>query len=376
MSGPLAVRLTGEGVDASVAGGKGAALDRLVALAAPVPVTGVVTTESYRAFASVPTVSEFLEALRSAPLPEPAEHSAARARVDEMFLSVPLPPAVADAVDRLVADVAGPERVAVRSSATAEDLGAASFAGQYESYLNVEVIHAHDAVRKVWASLWYPSPRSYRWFRGIDERDLAMAAVVMRMLDPSIAGVLFTIDPGGTPDAVRLEVVEGLGEQLVSGAVTPDAHVVDRADLVASFATIAPPLADLAREALRLEVALGGPQDIEFAVHHDELYLVQARPITTVADESTTDDGFDFSCGSATTYTTAGVAEMLPGVLPPLLWGVDSWLVENGFRALFEMLGGGAAELTDGHALIGRFGGRAALNLDAMRDAVGNIPGG
>ena len=153
----------------------------------------------------------------------------------------------------LVDDVAGATTVAVRSSATAEDLGAASFAGQYESYLNVERDDAHDAVRKVWASLWYPSPRSYRWFRGIDEADLAMAAVVMRMLDPSIAGVLFTVDPGGTPDAVRLEVVEGLGEQLVSGAVTPDAHVLDRADLVASFAAIAPPLADLAREAIRLE---------------------------------------------------------------------------------------------------------------------------
>jgi len=253
MSGPLAVRLTGDGVDASVAGGKGAALDRLVALAAPVPATGVVTTDSYRAFASVPTIAAFLEALRSAPLPEPAEHAAARARVDEVFLSVALPSAVADAVDELVAEVAGPERVAVRSSATAEDLGAASFAGQYESYLNVDAIDAHDAVRKVWASLWYPSPRSYRWFRGIDEGDLAMAAVVMRMLDPTIAGVLFTVDPGGAPDAVRLEVVEGLGEQLVSGAVTPDAHVLDRADLVASFANIAPPLADLAREAIRLE---------------------------------------------------------------------------------------------------------------------------
>src|SRR6185503_12614940 len=112
--------------------------------------------------------------------------------------------------------------------------------------------------------------------------------------------------------------------------------------LVSSFAAIAPPLADLAREALRLEDALGAPQDIEFAVHHDQLFLVQARPITTVADDTTTDDGFDFSCGLDTTYTTAGVSEMLPGVLPPLLWGVDSWLVENGFRALFELLGGDA----------------------------------
>ena len=224
--------------------------------------------------------------------------------------------------------------------------------------------------------MWYPSPRAYRWFRGIDETDLAMAVVVMRMLDPSMAGVMFTVDPGGKPNAVRLEVVEGLGEQLVSGAVTPDAHVLDRDDLEAHFGAIASPLAVLAREAMRLEAALGEPQDIEFAVQHDELFLVQARPITTASDGTDRDDGFDFSCGIDTTYTTAGVTEMLPGVLPPLLWGVDSWLVENGFRSLFEMLGGGAEELTEGHALIGRFGGRAGLNLDAMRAAAASIPGG
>jgi rifampicin phosphotransferase len=133
MSVYLARRLTGEGMEPSLAGGKGAALDRLVALAAPVPSTGVVTTQSYRAFAADPTIDAFLEGLRQAPVPPPSEHEAARARVDEVFLSVPLPPPVADAVDRLVAEVAGATRVAVRSSATAEDLGAASFAGQYES---------------------------------------------------------------------------------------------------------------------------------------------------------------------------------------------------------------------------------------------------
>lgn len=376
MSAALAMRLVGEGLEPWLVGGKGAALDRLVGLSAPVPATGVVTTESYRAFVADPVISALVDTLRGAPVPPPAEHEAARALVDEVFLSVPLPSEVADAVDRLVVEVAGDGRVAIRSSATAEDLGQASFAGQYESYLDVEPADAHDAVRKVWASMWYPSPRSYRWFRGIEETDLAMAAVVMRMLDPSIAGVMFTVDPGGSPNAVRLEVVEGLGEQLVSGAVTPDAHVVDRDDLEAHFGAIAAPLAGLAREALRLEAALGEPQDIEFAVHHDELFLVQSRPITTESHDIDRNDGFDFSCGIDTTYTTAGVTEMLPGVLPPLLWGVDSWLVENGFRSLFEMLGGGAEELTDGHALIGRFGGRVALNLDAMRAAAASIPGG
>lgn len=376
MTTSLAVRLRGDGIAVRDAGGKGSALDRLVALGARVPRTAVVTTEAYRRFTADPAIADFLATLRSEAIPDTGEYTIARSRVDEAFLGVPLPTSIDEALDRVVAEVTGPAGVAVRSSATAEDMGNASFAGQYESYLDVEPGDASMALRKVWASLWYPSPRSYRRYRGIDDSALAMAVVVMEMLDPSIAGVLFTVDPGGRQAAMRLEVVQGLGEQLVSGAVTPDAYVVDRDDLPGAFAAITPALGDLATEALRLEDALGSPQDIEFAVDHDELYLVQARPITAFAQDATTDDGFDFSCGTATTYTTAGIAEMLPGVVPPLLWGIDSWLVENGFRALFGILGGGASELTDGHALIGRFAGRAALNLDAMRDAAGSIPGG
>jgi phosphohistidine swiveling domain-containing protein len=376
LTDPLTLVLRGEGVEPLVAGGKGAALDRLVALDARVPRTGVVTTSSYRAFEAQPEIASFVAGLKASEVPDPSEHDTQRLRVDEAFLSVALPADVAREVDALADEIGGGAKVAVRSSATAEDLASASFAGQYESYLNVDRDGVHDALRLVWASLWYPAPRAYRRFRDIDEVDLTMAVVVMRMLDPTHAGVLFTVDPGGTADAVRLEVVEGLGEQLVSGERTPDAHVIARAGIVDAFAAISAPLADLAREAVRLEEALGGPQDIEFAVHDDELYLVQARPITTTVDEVRTDDGFDFSCGHETTYTTAGIAEMLPGVLLPLSWGINSWLVENGFRYLFDLLGGGADVLTHGNALIGRFRGRAALNLDAMRAAAGSIPGG
>ncbi|MFQ5556653.1 MAG: PEP/pyruvate-binding domain-containing protein, partial [Acidimicrobiales bacterium] len=376
MNTHLATILRGEGVESVVAGGKGSALDRLIALNVRVPATGVITTAAYRDFAAAPEISSFVAGLRTSEIPDSNEHAHQRAVIDELFSSVPLPPAVAAAVDELVATIADGGRVAVRSSATAEDLASASFAGQYESYLDVEPDDVHDAVRLVWASLWHPAPRAYRRFRDIDESELTMAVVVMRMLDPSHAGVLFTVDPGGTPDAVRLELVEGLGERLVSGEATPDAHVIDRTTAVEDFAAILPPLADLAREAMRLEVELGSPQDIEFAVHHGEIHLLQARPITTTTDGPRTDDGFDFSCGSDTTYTTAGIAEMLPGVIPPLAWGVNSWLVENGFRYLFDLLGGGADVLTPEHALIGRFRGRAALNLDALRDAAGSIPGG
>ncbi|MEM7285713.1 MAG: PEP/pyruvate-binding domain-containing protein [Actinomycetota bacterium] len=373
---PHTIVLDGAGVGPLVAGGKGSALDRLVALDARIPATGVITTSAYEAFEAVPEIAAFVDELKTAEIPDPTRHDEHRRMVDEMFLSVPLPDPVSAEIDSLALTVGADALVAVRSSATAEDLESASFAGQYESYLNVEASGVHDAVRLVWASLWYPAPRAYRRFRQIDEHDLTMAVVVMRMLDPSEAGVLFTVDPGGGDDAVRLEVVQGLGEQLVSGEKTPDAYVIDRETMVDEFAAISAPLRDLATEALRLEEALGAPQDIEFAVHDGDLYLVQARPITTVVDASRTDDGFDFSCGDQTTYTTAGIAETMPGVLSPLSWGINSWLLENGFRNLFDLLGGGADVLTHEHALIGRFRGRAALNLDAMSDAAASIPGG
>lgn len=376
MTAAFTTVLRGDGIGPLTAGGKGSALDRLVALNVRVPATGIITTTAYEAFASTPEISAFVDELRDAEIPDPSEHETHRRKVDELFLSVPLPSDLATAIDHLAAEIGDGEMVAVRSSATAEDLDSASFAGQYESYLNVETDGVHDAVRLVWASLWYPAPSAYRRFRRIDEADLNMAVVVMRMLDPSQAGVLFTIDPGGNSNSVRLEVVAGLGEQLVSGELTPDAYVIDRENIIEEFAAISPPLADLAREAMRLEDELQAPQDIEFAIHDNDLYLVQARPITTTDDESRTDDGFDFSCGAETTYTTAGIAEMLPGVSAPLSWGINSWLVENGFRYLFDVLGGGADVLTHEHALIGRFRGRAALNLDAMRDAAGSIPGG
>lgn len=373
---PHTIVLDGSGVGPLVAGGKGSALDTLAALDARIPNTGVITTAAYQAFESVPEIAAFVADLKTAEIPDPTRHDDHRKIVDDMFLSVPLPPEVGAAVDELADTVGHGSLVAVRSSATAEDLASASFAGQYESYLNVDPADVHDAVRLVWASLWYPAPRAYRRFRQIAEHDLTMAVVVMAMLDPSEAGVLFTVDPGGADDAVRLEVVQGLGEQLVSGETTPDAYVIERASMIEEFAAISPPLADLATEALRLEEALGTPQDIEFAVHDGQLYLVQARPITTVVDASRTDDGFDFSCGDQTTYTTAGIAETMPGVLTPLSWGINSWLLENGFRNLFDLLGGGADVLTHEHALIGRFRGRAALNLDAMSDAAASIPGG
>ncbi len=375
---PLAVVLDGRGIGGAEAGGKGAALDRLVALGAPVPRSGVLTTAAYRAFVDQDAMAAAVEAWRTGRAPPPGRHEDERRAVDDAFLAAPMPPEVAAAIDVLALAVGGDSGVAVRSSATAEDLHSASFAGQYRSFLGVARAELEHAVRLTWASLWHPSPRSYRRFHGVDEHSLAMAVIVMRMLTPERAGVLFTVDPSGGEGAVasmRIETVLGLGEQLVSGAVTPEALVLPRDAAVTTLEAMDPLLGELAARALDLERALGAPQDLEWAIEPGRLWLLQARPITTRAGGDAR-DSFDVRFAGDPLLTGAGIAEMLPGVLPPRLWELDSALVEEAFRSLFDELGATAPGLCEPHALLARVRGRVAINLDALRLAAASIPGG
>lgn len=368
--------LDGSGVGEELVGGKAASLDRLIAVGAPVPPTGAITTTAYMRFIEAPALSALLDELRSAPIPEPAAMEAETARVDSAFLGAPMPDDLAAAIAELAASVAGDGLLAVRSSATAEDLGQASFAGQYRSFLEVKPADVERAVRLTWASLWAPAPRSYRRFRGIAEDDLAMAVIVMRLVHARHAGVVFTADPGGRPDHMRIEIVEGLGEQLVSGRVTPDAYVVPRAgsrDVPAARAAIMDELVDLAAG---IEERFGRPQDIEWAHDGERLYLVQARPITADALALGDDDGFDTPPIPGHTYTSEGIAEMLPGVLPPLLWTINGPLLEEAFRRMFDELGLAPDDLVESQAIVARIRGRAALNIDILKRVAEAMPGG
>ena len=226
-------------------------------------------------------------------------------------------------------------------------------------------------MRLVWASLWHAAPMAYRDHRGIGH-DAAMAVVIMRLVEPKTAGVVFTIDPGGAPGQMRIEFVHGLAEGLVSGTETPEAVVMER---TATPPESDAPLAELVPLTLAVEGAFGAPQDVEWAHDGSTLYLVQARPITTSAHVAADDDGFDTVPAEESTYTPAGIGEMLPGVLPPLLWSIDGPLIEEGFRQLFGQLGV-VPDLDASGAVVGRFRGRAALNLDLLKAAAGAMPGG
>ena len=253
--------------DIAVAGGKGANLGELMRAGFPVPDGFVVTTDAYR--------------LAAATL-DGSDPAAAQAQLR----AATVPDAVADAVRDAYGALGGV--VAVRSSATAEDLPEASFAGQQDSYLEVQGGDAVlDAVRKCWASLWNERAVAYRATHGVGTSGLALAVVVQRLVRARSAGVLFTADPlTGRRQRAVVDAVRGLGEQLVSGAANPDHFVVDarrgailerRGDAIDDTR-----LLELARLGERIERHFGRPQDIEWAVDSERTWIVQSRDITTL----------------------------------------------------------------------------------------------
>jgi pyruvate,water dikinase len=201
---------------------------------------------------------------------------------DALVVADELPQTIQAAL-RNVPDLLGPAPWAVRSSSTAEDTEQASFAGQFETVLGVDVDGLADAVLRVRKSGFSDRVKAYRGERGPG----SMAVLIQPMIAAEAAGVAFTVDPVSGRQRTVVEAVEGLGERLVSGAATPERWVVEEDGSVEapSAATVlgaarARAIGDLGR---RVEAHLGSPQDIEWAIANDILWLLQARPITTLS---------------------------------------------------------------------------------------------
>jgi pyruvate,water dikinase len=258
--------------DVRVAGGKGASLAAMTAAGLPVP----------SGFAVAATVLErSVDAGRLRELALARSHAEAR----ELVLAARPP---RDEIEAAYARLGGGP-VAVRSSAAAEDSEAASFAGQQETFLRVE--GAEDVCAKVvecWASFFSERALFYRGHKGSLE-DLGMAVVVQRMVAAEKAGVIFTVDPvQRRRDQMIVEAVFGLGEQVVSGEVTPDHYIVDREgavkrEVLASRGVLShDELRELAALGRRLEEHFGAPQDVEWAIEGGRIHLLQSRPVTTL----------------------------------------------------------------------------------------------
>ena len=299
----------------TLVGGKAANLGVLTRAGLPVPAGVCVTTEAYRQVAASAGLDDVLDAFNRTSPTDASRLRELAGRARAAMLAAAVPDQIAQAVLSGYSSLGANVPVAVRSSATAEDLPFASFAGQQDTYLNVVGAEAVlDAVRRCWASLWTDRAVAYRATNGIDPRTVRLAVVIQRMVDAAIAGVLFTANSvtGRRRQAV-IDASPGLGEAVVSGAVNPDHFVVDtdsgeilerhlgdkrvavRARSGGGTEQVERPadanaasITDDQIRALtalgdRVEALYGAPQDTEWAIDADSaLWLTQARPITTL----------------------------------------------------------------------------------------------
>jgi rifampicin phosphotransferase len=276
--------------DAGLVGAKAAALGDLNRLSCPVPPGFCLTTDAYRAHMRAWRLEAELR-----PFLERTDWNRAADRAAAVFAERMLAPST---IDELVSayDRRRFARVAVRSSATLEDLPDASFAGQQDTILDVRGANALvEAVRRCWASYWSARAIAYRQQHGIEQTSGAMAVLVQEMVDADRAGVLFSIDPvTRRSDRIVIQVGRGVGEAVVSGRVTGDVYRVDRGRglrvVERDLSGATPLLSDqlivrLCETALRVEQHFGAPQDIEFAVARSEIAVLQARPVTMPAVE-------------------------------------------------------------------------------------------
>jgi rifampicin phosphotransferase len=219
--------------DIALAGGKGANLGELKRAGLPVPPGFVLTTAAYDAFVESNGIGGEIVGFASAPRAEdPAAFAQVSERIHPLFSGGEVPEEmegeIRAAYERLVPD--GETAVAVRSSATAEDLAGASFAGQQETFLNVRGAEALiEAVKDCWGSLWTARAMAYRRRQNIEPATVSLAVVVQEMVEAEAAGVMFTANPAnGRRDQAAISAAWGLGESVVSGSVTTDDAVVEK----------------------------------------------------------------------------------------------------------------------------------------------------
>ena len=344
----------------AVVGGKGAQLGELSRIEGiRVPAGFCVTTDAFRrVMADAPSIDDRLDQLSRL---NPDDREAIRtlsAEIRRTIEGIAIPGDLAAAITRALAQLGEQAAYAVRSSATAEDLPTASFAGQQDTYLNVvgpAAILEH--VSRCWASLFTERAVTYRQRNGIDHRTVHMAVVVQQMVLPHAAGILFTADPitGNRKDA-SVEASFGLGEALVSGLVNPDVFKVRDGEVVAKAIAAKqravhaspaggtreqtidperqeqPALRDaqvvrLAQLGRRIEAHFGRPQDIEWCLVDDGFQIVQSRPITTLFPIPESGDQENH------VYVSVGHQQMMTDPMKPL--GLSMWQL-TALRPMYE----------------------------------------
>ncbi|MDH7596208.1 MAG: phosphoenolpyruvate synthase [Methanothrix sp.] len=306
--------------DIPVVGGKGASLGEMINIGIPVPGGFAVTAQAFRQFIERAGIAKELFDSLKVDVNNPEDLLRAEATAKKIVMDAEVPEDIENAIKERYRELCEREGeevfVAVRSSATAEDLPDASFAGQQETYLNVRGADAvFEAVKKCWASLYGARAIFYRVEQGFEHEKVNLSAIVQKMVDSEKSGVMFSSQPSTGEPLVVIEAAWGLGEAVVSGSVSPDNYVVDRSSkkivhkmiatkeimivrdpVTSKTVTVSVPpekreaqvlteseILDLAKYAEILERHYGIPQDIEWGIEKNKIYILQSRPITTIA---------------------------------------------------------------------------------------------
>ncbi len=382
----------------AVVGGKGAHLGELSRIEGiRVPPGFCVTTDAFqRILAEAPSIDDRLDRLVHLTADDQEATRALSAEIRRTLEAVAIPDDLAAAITRSLARLGEQAACAVRSSATAEDLPTASFAGQQDTYLNV--VGAAAILRYVsrcWASLFTERAVTYRLRNGLDQRKVQMAVVVQQMVFPRAAGVLFTADPvTGNRKVASVEASFGLGEALVSGLVNADVFKVRDGEVVGKTIAVKqlaigasptggtqkraieaarqqqPALTDaqvvrLAQLGRRIEAHFGAPQDVEWCLVDDDFQIVQSRPITTLFPIPAAADRENH------VYVSVGHGQMMTDAMKPL--GLSVWqlttprpMAEAGGR-LFVDVTQGLASPASRDGLLEVFGRGDPLIRDALQ---------
>jgi pyruvate,water dikinase len=327
--------------DVSIVGGKGANLAEIYNLGLPVPPAFVITAQAFEYFLRYNNIVERIhEMIRDIDINNTSELESKAKEIQELIINVEIPADLKEEIieayknlnidlsdnvdsdassDALAILRAGREPcfVAVRSSATTEDLSSASFAGQQETFLNIKGnIQLIEAVKRCFASLFTARAIYYREKKGFEHEKSFIAVVVQRMINSEKSGVIFTVNPAGNEEEMIIEAVFGLGEGIVSGAIKPDQYVLEKKSLKLKSKSISKKevfftrtaagktikqllheskqnvqvlseyeLTKLGNYAIKIEEHYKHPQDIEFAIESNNIYIVQTRPITTLAQK-------------------------------------------------------------------------------------------
>lgn len=329
----------------AVAGGKGANLGELSSIEGlHVPAGFCITTEAYKKIIEeTPAMKELLKQLSLLTVGERDKIVKLSSEIRQVIEEASLPQDLQAEITQYLAGFGENNAYAVRSSATAEDLPTASFAGQQDTYLNIsgkEAILTH--IRKCWASLFTERAVTYRLQNGFDHREVHLAVIVQKMVFPEVAGIMFTADPvTSNRKVVSIDASFGLGEALVSGLVNADTYkvrdgrVTDKKISTKKLAVYALPdggtheqalapalqnqqaltedqILSLARIGRQLEAHFGCPQDIEWCVADGSIYIVQSRPITTLYPIPEVNDEDNH------VYVSVGHQQMMTDAMKPL----------------------------------------------------------